>query len=78
MTDRAGPPTPRSEAPYVPEPTDSMLDSARAKRDEAWRAFFVANNLRLCDGAWVAAVHDGFNGGWEARKAAQYREIMGD
>lgn len=47
-----------------------------AKRDEAWRRRFLAETYSSYHALVVAALHDAFNAGWEARKVAEYSQIV--
>lgn len=60
MTDRAGPPTARN-----------------ALRDAACNEFIAKMHYdNRYNSIIVAAIKDGFNAGWEARKTAQYAELV--
>lgn len=72
---RNGPPPPRAEKPWQPEPKQY------AARDAACDAFIVEHfehfEHSYHNSMVIAAIKDGFNAGWAARKQADYEIVLG-
>lgn len=60
-----------NHAGMPPAQADTLKEAQQyAKRDAAWQAYYAEHHLenRGHNSMVVAAIHDGFNTGWEARK----------
>lgn len=84
MANRAGPPTPRTDLRYHGASAEPRLSpephtpAPYAERDEFCRNFLLEGRFtNRYNSMVIAAIKDGFNAGWAARKQAEYNLVVG-